>query len=122
MSRSMRKPTDHPESGNFFIARIREEIEGNLVLELSTDLIGGKAESGHDVGQGIVLLENLEVYALGTKFKAGVRVFGKKGRKAFANPVMFSRARLSQSYPEKNQLGSSADSSVFRRISSWKSS
>ena len=56
------------------------------MLELSTDLIGGKTESGDDVGQGIVLLENLEVYALGTKFKAGVRVFGKQGKEGLCKP------------------------------------
>ena len=56
------------------------------MLELIAYLIGGKAECGDDVRKGIGLLENLEVYALGSEFKVGIRMFGKEGKEGICKP------------------------------------
>ena len=44
-------------------------------------------------------------YTFGPEFQISLFVVAKKERADWANPVSFSRARLSQSYPEKNQVG-----------------
>ena len=56
------------------------------MLELIAYLIGGKAEGGDDVGKGSGLLKNLEVHALGSEFKVGVRMFGKEGEEGICKP------------------------------------
>ena len=79
--------TDWPaQSGNFFHCSDPGGDGRNPVLELFAYLIGGKTEGGDDVGKGIGLLENLEVHALGSKFKVGVRVFGKEGEEGICKP------------------------------------
>ena len=79
--------TDRPaQSGDFFHCPDPGGDGGNTMLELIAYLIGGKAEGGDDVRKGIGLLENLEVHALGSKFKVGVRVFGKEREEGICKP------------------------------------